>query len=195
MMSRELMELVLPRLAKRLNRHLRRYREGELNESQFSRRFELLLQQQYAWLANKGIPEVDAAVAVHGAVLVLSGPGLRAEAEEQSVPLEVVEYREGGENATVRKLPGRVSYPDIVLKWGVTDSQELYQWHLQVIRGSLARKDGSVVLLDSQGNEKLRWNFFNAWPSKWTGPTLNAKGNDVAIEELTLTCERQEQAT
>jgi hypothetical protein len=92
-MSRELMELVLPRLAKRLNRHLRRYREGELNESQFSRRFELLLQQQYAWLANKGIPEVDAAVAVHGAVLVLSGPGLRAEAEEQSVPLEVVEYR------------------------------------------------------------------------------------------------------
>ena len=92
-MSRELMELVLPRLAKRLNRHLRRYREGELNESQFSRRFELLLQQQYAWLANKGIPEVDAAVAVHGAVLVLSGPGLRAEAEEQSLPLEVVEYR------------------------------------------------------------------------------------------------------
>ena len=92
-MSRELMELVLPRLAKRLNRHLRRYREGELNESQFSRRFELLLQQQYAWLANKGIPEVEAAVAVHGAVLVLSGPGLRAEAEEQSVPLEVVEYR------------------------------------------------------------------------------------------------------
>src|SRR5215467_5128320 len=109
--------------------------------------------------------------------------------------VEVVEYREGGENATVRKLPGRVSYPDIVLKWGVTDSQELYQWHLQVIQGNLARKDGSVVLLDSQGNEKLRWNFFNAWPSKWTGPTLNAKGNDVAIEELTLTCERQEQAT
>lgn len=109
--------------------------------------------------------------------------------------VEVVEYREGGENATVRKLPGRVSYPDIVLKWGATDSQELYQWHLQVIRGNLARNDGSVVLLDSQGNEKLRWNFFNAWPSKWTGPTLNAKGSDVAIEELTLTCERQEQAT
>jgi phage tail-like protein len=109
--------------------------------------------------------------------------------------IEVVEYREGGDPSSVRKLPGKVSYPDITLKWGITDSQELYKWHQQVIQGNLVRKNGSVVLLDSQGNEKLRWNFFSAWPSKWTGPTLSAKGNDVAIEELTLTCERQEQAS
>src|SRR5690348_5696301 len=92
-MSKELMDIVLPRLAQRLNRQLRRYRAGELDDAQFSRKFETLLQQQYAWLANQGIPEVEAAVAVHGAVLVLSGPGLRAEAAEQSLPLEVVEYR------------------------------------------------------------------------------------------------------
>jgi hypothetical protein len=92
-MSPELMELVLPRLARRLDRQLRRYREGELNDAQFSHRFEQLLQQQYNWLANRGIPELDAAVTVHGAVLVLSGPGLRAEAKEESLPLEVVEYR------------------------------------------------------------------------------------------------------
>jgi hypothetical protein len=92
-MSRELMELVLPRLAQRLNRQLRRYREGRLDEAQFSQRFERLLQQQHAWLANQGVPDVDAAVTVHGAVLVLSGPGLRAEAEEESLPLEVVEFR------------------------------------------------------------------------------------------------------
>jgi hypothetical protein len=92
-MSKELLELVLPRLAQRLNRQLRRYRAGQLSEAQFSRRFEALLQQQYSWLANQGIPEVDAAVAVHGAVLVLSSPGLQAEAREQSLPLEVVEYR------------------------------------------------------------------------------------------------------
>jgi hypothetical protein len=92
-MSRELLELILPRLAKRLNRQLRRYRSGSLDEKTFSRRFETLLQEQHAWLANRGYPELDAAVAVHAAVLVLSGPGLRAEAEEESVPLEVVEYR------------------------------------------------------------------------------------------------------
>src|SRR5262249_24889383 len=92
-MSRELLELVLPRLARRLNRHLRRYRAGQLNETQFSHKFESLLQQQYAWLANRGIPEVDAAVAAPGPVITLSAPGLKAEAEEQHLPLEVVEYR------------------------------------------------------------------------------------------------------
>ncbi len=92
-MSRELLELVLPRLAKRLNRQLRRYRAGELSEDQFSHRFEALLQQQYSWLANRGIPVVDAAVAVHAAVIILSAPGLEAEATEQSVPLEVIEWR------------------------------------------------------------------------------------------------------
>lgn len=92
-MSKDLMEIVLPRLSKRLNRQLRRYRAGELSEDQFSQKFEALLQQQYTWLANQGVPEVDAAVAVHGAVLVLSGPGLRAEAAEQSLPLEVIEFR------------------------------------------------------------------------------------------------------
>ncbi|HUI41167.1 MAG TPA: phage tail protein [Terriglobia bacterium] len=108
--------------------------------------------------------------------------------------IEVVEYREGGENGPVRKIPGRVKYPDIVLKWGATSSRELYDWHLQVINGTLVRKNGSVILLDDQGQEKVRWNFTDAWPSKWEGPTLNARGNDVAIESLTLTCERLQQA-
>ena len=48
-MSRELMELVLPRLARRLDRTLRRYHAGQLDANQFSRRFESLLQQQHAW--------------------------------------------------------------------------------------------------------------------------------------------------
>ena len=105
--------------------------------------------------------------------------------------VEVVEYREGNEPNQVRKLPGRVIYPDIVLKWGITDSRELYDWHLAVINGNLQRKTGSIVLLDDQGNEKVRWNFEDAWPSKWEGPSLNARSSQVAIESLTLTCEKQ----
>lgn len=92
-MNSELIELILPRLAKRLNRQLRRYQSGQLNEAQFSDRFESLLQQQHAWLANQGYPELDSALAVHAAVLILSGAGLRAEAEEESLPLEMVEFR------------------------------------------------------------------------------------------------------
>lgn len=108
--------------------------------------------------------------------------------------VEVVEYREGGEVASVRKLPGKISYPDITLKWGTTVSHELYDWHMQAVQGQIQRKTGSVVQLDDTGTEQVRWNFFNAWPSKWDGPAFSAKGNDVSIETLTLSCERLERA-
>ena len=108
--------------------------------------------------------------------------------------VEVVEYREGGDAATVRKLPGKVSYPDVTLKWGVTDSRDLYNWHLSAVNGQIERKNGSIILLDDRGQEKVRWNFFSAWPSKWDGPDFSAKGNDVAIDTLTVSCERVERA-
>ena len=108
--------------------------------------------------------------------------------------VEVIEYREGGEASTVRKLPGKVSFPDITLKWGVTDSRELYDWHLTAVNGAVDRRNGSIILQDDLGNESGRWNFFNAWPSKYDGPDFNAKGNDVAIDSLTLSCERMVRA-
>lgn len=108
--------------------------------------------------------------------------------------IEVVEYREGGDVASVRKLPGKVSYPDVTLKWGMTNSQEIYDWHRDAANGNIKRVHGSVVQLDDTGKEQLRWNFFNAWPSKWDGPAFSAKGNDVSIETLTLTCERVDKA-
>jgi phage tail-like protein len=108
--------------------------------------------------------------------------------------VEVIEYREGGDAATVRKLPGKVSYPDITLKWGITDSRELYDWHLAAVNGAIQRKNGSIILLDDAAQEKIRWNFFGAWPSKWDGADFTAKGNDVAIDTLTVSCERVERA-
>ena len=108
--------------------------------------------------------------------------------------IEVIEYREGGEPTTVRKLPGKTSYTDIVLKWGVTNSRELYDWHLLVINGQISRRNGSIILLDDTGQEARRWNFFQAWPSKFDPVDLNAKGNDVAIDTLTVSCERLEMA-
>jgi phage tail-like protein len=107
--------------------------------------------------------------------------------------VEVIEYREGGEPKRVRKLPGKASYPDVVLKWGVTDSRELYDWHLAAVNGPIQRKNGSIILQDDLGQEKMRWNFYSAWPSKWDGPDFNAKGNDVAISTLTVSCEMLEQ--
>jgi hypothetical protein len=92
-MSKQLMEIVLPRLARPLSRHLERYWTGELSDQEFTDRFEKLLHRQHAWLAQRGISEVRAAVAIHAAVLVLSKSGLEAEAAEQGLPLEVMEFR------------------------------------------------------------------------------------------------------
>jgi hypothetical protein len=92
-MSKQLMEVVLPRLARPLYRQLQRYRAGKLDDAAFTKGFETLLQQQHAWLARRGVPEARAALAIHGAVLILSSPGLRVEATEAKVPLEVIEFR------------------------------------------------------------------------------------------------------
>ena len=108
--------------------------------------------------------------------------------------IDVIEHREGGDNLTPRKLPGMAKHSNIVLKWGLSDDIDLYKWHLDAARGNVKRRNGSIVLLDRQGQEKMRWNFVNAWPSKWDGPDFNAEGNDVSIETLELAHEGVERA-
>lgn len=108
--------------------------------------------------------------------------------------IDVIEHREGGQNTTLRKLPGMTKYSNIILKWGMTDDRELYDWHRRTIQGDIERKNGSIVLLNRKGEEVARWNFFRAWPSKWDGPNLNAEGNDAAIETLELANEGFERA-
>jgi phage tail-like protein len=117
-----------------------------------------------------------------------------AECSGADTSIDVIEHREGGENITPRKLPGLAKYSNIVLKRGVTDDRELYDWHRRIVRGQVDRRNGSIVLLDRAGSEVARWNFVRAWPAKWTGPTFNAEGNDVAIEQLDLAHEGIERA-
>jgi phage tail-like protein len=100
-----------------------------------------------------------------------------------------IEYREGTDGLTARKLPGLNKYSNISLKWGMTDDTELWDWRKKAIAGKVERKNGSIVLLNESGEEKLRWNFREAWPTKWTGPTFNATGNEVAIETLEISHE------
>jgi phage tail-like protein len=105
-----------------------------------------------------------------------------------------IDYREGTDALTARKLPGLVKYSSISLKWGITDDDELWAWRKQAMDGKVARKNGSIVLMDTAGVEKLRWNFREGWPTKWTGPSFNATGNEVAIETLEIVHEGVEKA-
>jgi len=97
-----------------------------------------------------------------------------------------ISYREGTDSLTGRKIPGTNVYSNITLKWGLSDDRELYDWRQKAADGTVQRKNGSIVLLDDQGNEKIRWNFVQAWPTKWTGPTFSAAGTAIAIESIDI---------
>lgn len=100
---------------------------------------------------------------------------------------DTVDYREGVDKGNIaRKLTGLNKHSNIVLKGGLTDDHSLWDWRKTVIEGKTQRKNGSVVLMDETGTEKLRWNFREAFPAKWSVTAFNATANDVAIETLEI---------
>lgn len=101
----------------------------------------------------------------------------------------VVEYREGNDPPTRRKLWGLNEYGPIILENGVTDdSTTLTEWREQVERGNLeeARGNVAVVLIDETGEFGPRWEFTNAWPAEYDGPNLDANRDGAAIERLEI---------
>jgi len=109
---------------------------------------------------------------------------------------EVIEVREGTDAVNVRKQSGLIAYGNLILKWGITASMELYNWRKMVEQGKLTsvRRNMSVILIDEEGNDAARWDFTNAWPSKYKGPDLTAKGNDIAIETLEIVFETMQRS-
>jgi len=99
---------------------------------------------------------------------------------------ETEPYEEGGVNDFVHQLPKRTKYTNITLKRGITDLDEMWKWHQEVVKGKFKRKDGSIILMDSFGEDKWRWNFSQAYPVKWTGPQLGADSATVAFETIEL---------
>lgn len=100
---------------------------------------------------------------------------------------QAVEYREGTDvPLTVRKLIGLRTYMNITLKRGYTKDATLWEWYGNISMGIQDRRNGSIVLLDEARNEVLRWNFKNGWINKIEGPSLNASGNEVAIESIEI---------
>jgi phage tail-like protein len=101
-----------------------------------------------------------------------------------------IEYREGNEITTVRKLKGLNKYGNITLKWGLTDSIELANWHRMVVDDATqlaaARKTVVIRIQDDSGADKAAYEVTRAWPTKYNPTDLNGKGNEVAIESLEL---------
>jgi phage tail-like protein len=115
----------------------------------------------------------------------------RAGFQEAKIPesaQEVIEYREGSEAATPRKLSGLARYDNVVLKRGVTDSLDLYNWRKAVEDGQIAksRKNMSIVVLNDEGQPAARWEFTQAWPIRYVAPELRATATEVAVETIEI---------
>lgn len=99
---------------------------------------------------------------------------------------DVIEFRTGNEDPASHKISGLHKYTNVTFKRGYTNSKELWNWRKSVIDGRSKGLAGTITLLDEQRNPAAVWKFRGARPIKWAGPALNAKGADVAIEELEI---------
>ena len=101
--------------------------------------------------------------------------------------IDVVEYREGADQSlAARKLPGIVKYTNVILKRGLTDSRDLYQWWDAVAAGKPDRRAVAIILLDRERNAVRRWLLREAWPVRYAISSLDAGTTAVAVEALEL---------
>ena len=101
-----------------------------------------------------------------------------------SVNIEVLEYHEGGRNDMVHNLPGRITYPKLVLERGLTDENEMYRWFEETTKKALKKE--VTVRIEQMGSTGVTrtFTFADAYPVSWTGPDLNADGGDIATERV-----------
>jgi phage tail-like protein len=99
-----------------------------------------------------------------------------------------VDYREGTDPTTMRKLSALTTFAGLTLKKGMTDSKELYDWRRQVEQSGAtgARRNISLILIDDEGNDKLRWDIIEAWPTKYETTGFNAQNGETMVETLEI---------
>ncbi|MGA2121241.1 MAG: phage tail protein [Methanoregula sp.] len=104
---------------------------------------------------------------------------------------EVIEYREGSDPPRMRKLSGLTRYGTIQLKWGITNTMDLYKWYKAITDSGAGavRKNMSIILVDESGSDKSRWDIEHAWPTRYDPPDFSAQDSRVAIELLEITHE------
>ena len=124
---------------------------------------------------------VDAWSAIESGVL-----GGFSECSGLEMTLEVEPYQEGGNNGTVLQFPTRITWGNIRLQRGMTLSDELWKWHYGFVEGKGKRRDGLIALQNDLHEPVKLWRFEKGLPVKWTGPTMDATQNQVAVEELEI---------
>lgn len=112
------------------------------------------------------------------------------EAVLPTMQIDVVEYRSGSDRVSQsRKLPGRLSYDNLILRRGVTGSLELYEWIRQIANGDIANGLRDVIIhlfSEDRSQPVLTWRFVRAWPAGYTIAPLHAEEGETLLEELEI---------
>jgi phage tail-like protein len=120
------------------------------------------------------------------AVSLASGGGGFTECSGLDASLQVEDYIEGGQNSYTHKFPTRITYPNIILKRGVGFGEDLWNWHFSYVKGKGKRRDGVIFLQNDLHIPIKQWIFKSGLPVKWSGPSLNASQNAIAIESIEI---------
>ncbi|MFP4149784.1 MAG: phage tail protein, partial [Nitriliruptoraceae bacterium] len=118
--------------------------------------------------------------------------GRFTECQGLQVEVEVETFTEGGVNGFEHKLTGRMSWPNLVLKRGLTVDNRVFGWFQEAAgatpagTGKVTRGTLGITLLSSQGERLRTWRVYDAIPIKWTGPTLANTDDEVPTEELEI---------
>lgn len=99
---------------------------------------------------------------------------------------EIEQYAEGGLTSYIHRFPKNTRYSNLVLKRGITYSDDLLNWYKECISGKIVRRNGAIILYDRAGEVLRSWGFVDAYPVKWVGAVLNAGSSNVAFESLEL---------
>ena len=117
------------------------------------------------------------------------------ECSEIGMSVDVIEYRNGNEKEnSVRKITGLNKATDVTLKRGVIGSLDLYQWLNDIRNGDQGAVRTVLVHLMNEDHTTVvqTWKLLRARIVKHVSGPFNAKGSDVAMEELVLAYERLE---
>lgn len=118
------------------------------------------------------------------------------ECSEIGMAVDVIEYRNGNDKANeVRKLTGLARYSDVTLRRGIIGSLDLYKWLNQIRNGDQGAVRTVTIQLQNEDHTQvaMTWQLQRARIVKHVSGPLNARGTDVAMEELTLAYGRLEQ--
>lgn len=119
--------------------------------------------------------------------------GVFKEVHGLNVSVAVEDIAEGGQNGYSHRVPGRMTWPNIVFRRGLTNSNALFDWFSKssgegfaANSNQLTRSTGAITVLDPAGSRLRAWNLIDVFPVRWAGPDFSVSRLDPLEEELEI---------